>query len=78
MAHKGAAFYLLLRDRFMTPYPNPAQIPRERVPEYQQLSQENLRWYNSAEALGWTAPTPAQDAKYLESIQREKSEGARK
>jgi regulator of sirC expression with transglutaminase-like and TPR domain len=78
MQHKGAAYYLLLRDRFMRPYPNPEQIPKSRIPEFQHLSQENLRWYNQAEALGWTEPTAAQEAKYLESIRREKSaRGAR-
>lgn len=73
MMHKGAGYYLLLREQFMRPYPNPADIPPDRVPEFQHLSRENLRWYNEAEALGWSAPTPAQDAKYLESIRREKS-----
>lgn len=52
MAHKGAAYYLLLRDRFMQPYPDPSQIPKDRIPEFRHLSQENLRWYDSAEALG--------------------------
>ena len=73
MAHKGAAYYLLFRDRFMRPYPNPALIPPERAPEFRFLSQENLRWYHSAEALGWTAPSPDQETQYLESIRREKA-----
>jgi regulator of sirC expression with transglutaminase-like and TPR domain len=73
MAHKGAANYLLLRERFMQPYPDPSQIPKDRIPEFQHLSQENLRWYDRAEELGWAAPTLAQEAEYLESIRREKS-----
>jgi regulator of sirC expression with transglutaminase-like and TPR domain len=73
MAHKGAANYLLLRDRFMKPYPDPSRIPKDRIPEFQHLSQENLRWYDRAEKLGWAAPTPAQETKYLESIRHEKS-----
>lgn len=73
MTHKGAGNYLLLRDRFMQPYPNPASIPVLLRPEFQRLSQENIRWYSMAESLGWTAPTEAQDSKYLESIRQEKA-----
>lgn len=73
MLHKGAGNYLLLRDRFMVPYPNPATIPVSAQPEFKRLSQENIRWYSRAEDLGWVAPTKAQDAKYLESVEREKS-----
>lgn len=57
----------------MTPYLDPARIPPARAAEFRHVSQENLRWYTKAEELGWTAPTPAQDSKYLESIRREKS-----
>lgn len=73
MVHKGAGTYLLLREHFVSRYPSPAQIPMPLRPEFQRLSKENLDWYNRAETLGWAPPTEAQDAKYLESIQREKS-----
>ena len=73
MAHKGAANYLLLQDRFMRPYPDVNKIPPRSRVEFKKLSQENLLWYAKAEALGWMPPTPAQDSKYLDTIRREKA-----
>ncbi|GAB2498598.1 transglutaminase family protein [Arenimonas alkanexedens] len=72
MQHKGAAYYLLLQQRFVRPYPDPNQIPAHQRAEFLSVSQENLRWYAEAERLGWTPPSPEQEARYLESIRREK------
>lgn len=72
MQHKGAAYYLLLQERFVRPYPDPNQIPETRRAEFLTISRENLRWYAEAERLGWVPPTPEQEARYLESIRREK------
>lgn len=72
MQHKGAAYYLLLQERFVRRYPDPNQIPANQRAEFFSISQENLRWYAEAERLGWTPPSPEQEARYLESIRREK------
>ncbi|HJU38436.1 MAG TPA: transglutaminase family protein [Tahibacter sp.] len=72
MIWKGTAYYLQIAQRFQAKYPDPADIPDERRAELQHLLRENLAWFSRAESLGWTQPTPEQEARYLQSIQREK------
>jgi regulator of sirC expression with transglutaminase-like and TPR domain len=72
MQHKGAAYYLLLQELFVRPYPDPNDIPGHRRDEFFAVSQENLRWYAEAERLGWVPPTPEGEARYIESIRRER------
>ena len=72
MIWKANASYLLIQSRYQRKYPNAANIPKELVPDFQRLSQENLAWFEKAEALGWAQKTPEQEAKYLQSIQRER------
>ncbi|GAB2505615.1 transglutaminase family protein [Arenimonas alkanexedens] len=72
MQHKGAAYYLIFQERFVRRYPDPNQIPASQRAEFVAINQENLRWYAEAERLGWTPPSPEQEARYLESIRREK------
>lgn len=73
MIWKANAYYLQIQDRYQRPYPKAADIPADKVPDYQRLSRENLAWFEKAEALGWTQKTPEQEAAYLQSIQREKT-----
>ena len=73
MIWKANAAYLLIQSRYQRKYPNPADIPKDLVPDFQRLSRENLAWFEKAEALGWAQKTPEQDANYLQSIQNEKA-----
>lgn len=73
MIWKANAYYLQIEQRFNAKYPDPADVPAELHGEYRRLSQENRAWFAKAESLGWTQPTPEQDAAYLQSIQRERA-----
>lgn len=73
MIWKANAYYLQIEQRFKAKYPNPADVPVELHAEHSRLSQENLAWYAKAESLGWTQPTPGQDAAYLQSVQHERA-----
>ena len=70
---KGNAYYIQLQDRYTKRYPNPADIPADKVVDYQRLSQGNLAMFDQAERLGWAPWTPDQEAAYLQSIEREKT-----
>lgn len=72
MIWKANASYLLIQSRYQRKYPNAADIPKALVPDLQRLSRENLAWFERAEASGWEQKTPEQEAKYLQSIQRER------
>jgi regulator of sirC expression with transglutaminase-like and TPR domain len=74
MIWKASAYYLQLQQRYVQHYPTAADIPVEQRADYQRLSRENLAWFAKAEQLGWTQPTPEQEAKYLQSIQHEKKQ----
>ncbi|MDH5821559.1 transglutaminase family protein [Luteimonas sp. RD2P54] len=71
---KGNAYYLQLQEHYANRYPNPADIPADKVADYQRLSQANLAMYDQAERLGWAPWTPEQEAAYLRSIEREKTQ----
>lgn len=72
MVQKANAYYLQLQDRYASKYPRPMDIPKDKQADFQELSRENLTWFEKAEQLGWAPKTPAQEEKYLQSIQREK------
>lgn len=73
LLHKGSGYYTLLQERYVSRYPTPADIPIDQRQDYRMLSQENLRLFAQAEALGWTEPTQAKNESYLQSIEREKA-----
>jgi regulator of sirC expression with transglutaminase-like and TPR domain len=73
MIWKANAYYLQLQQRYVSKYPNPADLPVAHHEDYRRLSRENLAWFVKAEGLGWTEKTPEQEADYLQSIQREKA-----
>ncbi|MFN7182869.1 MAG: transglutaminase family protein [Thermomonas haemolytica] len=73
MIWKGNAYFLQLRDRYLRKYQKVAEIPADKVADFQRLDRENLAWFEKAKALGWTQKTPEQDAAYLQSIQSEKA-----
>lgn len=73
MIWKANACYLLIQTRFQRIYPNAADIPPMQVADLQHLQRENQTWFAKAQALGWAETTPDQDARYLQSIEREKT-----
>ena len=73
MIWKGNAHFLQLRDRYLRKYQKVAEIPADKVAEFQRLDRENLAWFEKAKALGWEQKSPEQDTAYLQSIQREKA-----
>lgn len=77
LIQKGNAYYLQLQDRYTKRYPNPADIPADKVEDYQRLSQGNLALFDQAERLGWAPWTPDQEAAYLQTIEQEKSRTGR-
>lgn len=73
MVWKANAFYLLIQERYRKPYPNPADIPPEKVADFKRLHEANAKWFAKAEALGWSQKTPEQEAKYMDEIKAEKA-----
>jgi regulator of sirC expression with transglutaminase-like and TPR domain len=73
MIHKATGYYWLLHTRYHLVYPRPVDIPAAKRQEFEQLSRQNVLWFAKAEDLGWTQPSEAQNAKYLDTIQREKA-----
>ncbi|KAF1712749.1 hypothetical protein CSC73_00185 [Pseudoxanthomonas sacheonensis] len=73
MLHKGSGYYMLLQERYVSRYPTPADIPIDQRQDHIMLSQENLRLFAQAEALGWTESTQLKDENYLQTIEREKA-----
>lgn len=74
MVWKANAYYLQLEQRYVQRYPNAADIPAPQQADYKRLSRENLAWYVKAEQLGWKQPTAEEEAQYLQSIQRERTQ----
>ncbi|MFC3655409.1 transglutaminase family protein [Xanthomonas hyacinthi] len=73
MIQKANANYLLLQARYASKYPRPADIPKDKLADFQTLSRENLAWFAKAEQMGWVQPSEAKEQNYLQSIQREKA-----
>ncbi|UHQ19581.1 hypothetical protein LVB87_15550 [Lysobacter sp. KIS68-7] len=72
MIWKANAFFLQLQSRYVQKYPEAKDIPPALQDDFRLRSRENLAWFEKAERLGWTQPTPEQEAAYLQSIEREK------
>lgn len=70
MLQKGNAYFRMMQQRYITKYPSPAAIPPAQRQDFESLQRNNDLWFDRAEALGWTIPTQAQDANYLQTIQR--------
>lgn len=73
MIWKADAYYLQIQQRYVSRYPNAADLPLAHHANYRRLSQENLAWFAKAEDLGWRQKTPEQEASYLQHIQRAKA-----
>lgn len=73
MQWKANAAWHLLQSRYVEHYTRPADIPLVVRGDYYALSGDNLAWGKKLDSLGWEAPTSAQDAEYLEAIEREKA-----
>jgi len=70
---KADGDYILIEERYKRRYATPAQIPVDQRQDYARLSRENLELFARAEALGWTAPTEAQEDHYLDTIRQAKA-----
>lgn len=68
MLQKGNSYVGLIRQQYIAKYRTPQDIPPDQRQEYVSLNEGFDRVYSQAEALGWTRPTPEQDAAYLQSI----------
>lgn len=73
MLQKGNAYFRLMQQKYMSKYPSPEAIPPAQRTDFEALRRNNDLWFDKAEALGWTMPTQAQDANYLQTIQRTKA-----
>ncbi|HET7930344.1 MAG TPA: transglutaminase family protein [Rhodanobacteraceae bacterium] len=73
MLQKGSAYFHLIKQKYMAKYPSPSAIPALQRQDYEALSRENTYWFDKAEALGWMQPTAAEDAHYLQTVQRVKA-----
>lgn len=74
MLQKGNAYFRMVEQRYMTKYPSPAAIPAAQRKDFEMLQRNNDLWFDKAEALGWAMPTQAQEANYLQTIQRTKAQ----
>lgn len=74
MLQMGSAYFHLIKQRYMEKYPSSLAIPESQREDYEILSRQNAYWFDKAEALGWKMPTPAQDAQYLQTVQRVKAQ----
>ena len=70
MLQKGNAYFRTMQQRYTTKYRSPAEIPTTQRQDFETLRRNNDLWFDRAEALGWKMPTQAQDANYMQTIQR--------
>ncbi len=73
MLRKGSAYARILKERFVSKYPMPSQIPAGERGYFQYLTEQNQFWYAKAEALGWREPNQAVEANYVQAVSRAKS-----
>ena len=69
MVRIGSLHARIIERRFHARWPDPADVPVALHAEYRALNEANAAWFAKAEALGWTQPTAASEAAYLESIE---------
>lgn len=73
MLQKGNAYFRMLKERYLSKYDSLEEMSPAQREEYELLGQSNRLWFDKAEALGWAMPAEAQNAKYLQHIQRTKA-----
>lgn len=73
MLQKGNAYYVLLKQRYLSQYRSLEEVPSAERADFEMLGRNNLAWFAKAEALGWVEPTTVQNASYLQHIQRTKA-----
>lgn len=56
MLGKGAAYYALMRERYMDRYANTQLIPAQHHEDFRILADGNRFWFGRAESLGWKEP----------------------
>ena len=70
---KGSAHARLIKKHFVSRYPTPNDIPAAEKPYFRYLSEQNQLWFAKAESLGWREPTQAQEFRYMQNVDRAKS-----
>lgn len=68
MLHKGYAYHLIARERFISRYQRASDIPVKERKEYLRLRAGNRIWYEKAEELGWRVPPKDEGAKYMSIV----------
>lgn len=68
MLHKGYAYHVIARQRFLSKYKTAKEIPVDEREEYLRLRTSNRIWYEKAETLGWRVPSEAEDARYMSVV----------
>ena len=57
VTHKGRAYYLEAKARFIDKYPDISTLSEAQKKEYDRLTLANRSWFEKAEALGWREPS---------------------
>lgn len=70
---KANAYSLQVDQRYKSHYPRPIDIPPELQADYAMRAHANLEWFSKAEALGWTQASAQNQARYLQSVDQEKT-----
>ena len=65
---KGSAYYRLMDKYYFQKYRTRDDIPDRAKGHYEYLSQNNMRWFAKAEALGWRQPSREDAEKYLQTV----------
>lgn len=73
MLQKGNAYHRMMKERYLSKYQSLEEMSPAQQQEFEMLRHNNDLWFDKAEALGWAMPTQAQNANYLQHIQRTKA-----
>ena len=74
MTLKGSAFGRINHQHFPQNYISPAQLSANEMAYWQYLSQNSRTWFAKAEALGWREQTQAEQATYLQRVDKARQE----
>lgn len=68
------AYFLELGHRYLVHHLTPAVLPPAQRADFEALYEANARIVSRLEAMGWSPPTAAGDAAYLQRVRRYKAE----
>lgn len=69
----AAGYHRLIKNEFMSKYPEPKNIPLEERARFIELTENSDRWWNRAQALGWHMPDEKARTNYLKHIEQAKA-----